>query len=177
MLKLFIALFGLILVYWIYKKKKQLFVRHPNVEPVITTLEAFEVQTFLDSETPLVCLKEDGQKFGQQFKEKTPPELPHTVGCRCQVVQIYYTSSDVFQGENQENLTKPSSLGNLKAGDARILKQLLIQSYQSDLYQNFDSMISDFDPNLISEEVRDEIMSVSQKAFQLRNDQNEQKTY
>ena len=53
MLKLFIALFGLILVYWIYKKKKQLFVRHPQVEPVITTLEAYELQAFLDATTPL----------------------------------------------------------------------------------------------------------------------------
>ena len=70
MLKLFIALFGLILVYWIYKKKKQLFVRHPQVEPVITTLEAYELQAFLDATTPLVCLEADGQKFGKQFKEK-----------------------------------------------------------------------------------------------------------
>ena len=91
-----------------------------------TTIEAFEVQTFLEAQTPLVCLKEDGQKFGQQFKQKIPPELPHTTGCQCQLVQIYYTSSDVFQGENQENHTKPSSLGDLKAEDARILKQLLI---------------------------------------------------
>ena len=117
MLKLFIALFGLILVYWIYKKKKQLFVRHPQVEPVITTLEAYELQAFLDATTPLVCLEADGQKFGQQFKEKSPPELPHINGCRCQIVQIYYTSSDVFQGENQENLSKPCLLYTSDAAD------------------------------------------------------------
>ena len=176
MLKLFIALFGLILVYWIYKKKKQLFVRHPQVEPVITTLEAYELQAFLDATTPLVCLEADGQKFGQQFKEKSPPELPHINGCRCQIVQIYYTSSDVFQGENQENLSKPSSLGNINAGDARILKQLLLQSYQSELYKDFETMISDFDPNQISEGNRDEIMALSKKAFQLRQDPAQQET-
>ena len=176
MLKLFIALFGLILVYWIYKKKKQLFKRHPNIEPVITTIEAFEVQTFLQAQTPLVCLKQDGQKFGQQFKEKSPPELPHINGCRCQIVQIYYISSDVFQGESQENLSKPSSLGNINAGDARILKQLLLQSYQSELYKDFETMISDFDPNQISEGNRDEIMALSKKAFQLRQDPAEQET-
>ena len=173
MLKLFIALFGLILVYWIYKKKKQLFVRHPNVEPVITTLEAFEVQTFLDSETPLVCLKEDGQKFGQQFKEKTPPELPHRVGCRCQVVQIYYTSSDVFQGENQGDHTKPSSLGDLKAEDARILKQLLVQTYQTSLFSTYEEMLSDFDTNLISEDIRDELLALTKNAFQLHRSSTE----
>ena len=96
--------------------------------------------------------------------------MPHINGCRCQIVQIYYTSSDVFQGENQENLSKPSSLGNINAGDARILKQLLLQSYQSELYTDFEAMISDFDPNQISEGNRDEIMALSKKAFQLRQD-------
>ena len=89
----------------------------------------------------------------------------------------YYTSSDVFQGENQENLSKPSSLGNINAGDARILKQLLLQSYQSELYKDFEAMISDFDPNQISEGNRDEIMALSKKAFQLRHlDTAEQET-
>jgi len=170
MLKLFIALFGLILVYWIYKKKKQLFKRHPNIEPVITTIEAFEVQTFLHAETPLVCLNEDGQKFGQQFKQKVPPELPHTTGCRCQLVQIYYTSSDVFQGENQETHTKPSSLGDLKAEDARILKQLLIQSYQASNFESFEEMLSDFNTELISEEVRDGFLDLIKNAFQFHRD-------
>ena len=176
MLKLFIALFGLILVYWIYKKKKQLFVRHPQVEPVITTLEAYELQSFLDATTPLVCLEADGQKFGQQYKEKSPPELPHINGCKCQIIQIYYTSSDVFQGESQENLSKPSSLGNINARDARILKQLLLQSHQSELYKDFDTMISDFDANQISEGNRDEIMALSKKAFQLRQNPAEQES-
>ena len=89
---------------------------------------------------------------------------------------IYYTSSDVFQGENQENLSKPSSLGNINAGDARILKQLLLQSYQSELYKDFEAMISDFDPNQISEGNRDEIMALSKKAFQLRQDPAEQES-
>ena len=69
MLKLFIALFGLILVYWIYKKKKQLFVRHPQVEPVITTLEAYELQAFLDATTPLVCLEADGKSLVNNLKK------------------------------------------------------------------------------------------------------------
>ena len=88
----------------------------------------------------------------------------------------YYTSSDVFQGESQENLSKPSSLGNINAGDARILKQLLLQSYQSELFKDFETMISDFDANQISEGNRDEIMALSKKAFQLRQDLAEQET-
>ena len=170
MLKLFIALFGLILVYWIYKKKKQLFKRHPNIEPVITTIEAFEVQTFLEAQTPLVCLKEDGQKFGQQFKQKVPPELPHTTGCQCKLVKIYYTSSDVFQDENQETYLKSSSLGDLKAEDARILKQFLIQSYQASKFKSFEEMLSDFNPELISEDIRDGFLALIKNAFQLHRD-------
>ena len=56
------------------------------------------------------------------------------------------------------------------------MKQLLLQSYQSELYKDFDAMISDFDPNQISEANRDEIMALSKKAFQLRQDQAEQET-
>ena len=56
------------------------------------------------------------------------------------------------------------------------MKQLLLQSYQSELYKDFEAMISDFDPNQISEGNRDEIMALSKKAFQLRQDTAEQET-
>ena len=53
---------------------------------------------------------------------------------------------------------------------------MLLQSYQSELYKDFETMISDFDANQISEGNRDEIMALSKKAFQLRQDLAEQET-
>ena len=45
-----------------------------------------------------------------------------------------------------------------------------------DTDKDFETMISDFDPNQISEGNRDEIMALSKKAFQLRQDPAEQET-
>ena len=58
----------------------------------------------------------------------------------------------------------------------QIVYQLLLQSYQSELYKDFEAMISDFDANQISEGNRDEIMALSKKAFQLRQDPAKQET-
>ncbi len=131
MLKLFIAVFSLIFLYWIYKKKGQILVRHKGAEPVITTLQASELQAMLDWDTPLPCLKEDGLKFGNKFKNKIPPKLPHTEGCRCQIIEIYYTSAEVFQGGLNEERTHPSALGPLKGNDANLLKLMLLGVHEA----------------------------------------------
>ena len=168
MLKLFIGIFALILLYWIYKKKGQFFVRHHHAEPVITTIQAVVIQTFLDKNTPLECLLDDGQKFGDRFKMKAPPDLPHTEGCLCEIFQSYYTSSDVFQGENSERVNHPSALGALGSMDANILKKLLIRTYNAHGYTSYKSMLEEFDLDLISDSIRVELLSLVEDAFQVR---------
>jgi len=52
MLKLFIAAISVGLIYWVWLKKKQIFSNRNNkIDPFITTIEAIEIQTFLDWNT------------------------------------------------------------------------------------------------------------------------------
>ena len=71
MLKLFIAAISVGLIYWVWLKKKQIFSNRNNkIDPFITTIEAIEIQTFLDWNTSQYCLECDGIRYGKQFKQK-----------------------------------------------------------------------------------------------------------
>ena len=99
MLKLFIAVVAVALIYWVWTKKNQILPkRNDESEPFITTIEAIELKTYLDWDTPVSCLESDGTRYGRQFKQKKPPDLPHEQGCRCETSKLFYTSEDVFQG-------------------------------------------------------------------------------
>ena len=98
MLKLFIAVVAVGLIYWVWTKKNQILPkRNDESEPFITTIEAIELKTYLNWDTPVSCLESDGTRYGRQFKQKTPPELPHEQGCRCETTKLFYTSEDVFK--------------------------------------------------------------------------------
>ena len=61
MLKLFIAVFSVALLYWLWNKKKQIFYsRNNKVDQFVTTIEAIELQTILAWDTPRCCLESDG---------------------------------------------------------------------------------------------------------------------
>ena len=62
----------------------------------------------------------------------------------------------------------PSSLGELGSIDANILKQLLIRTYNSHEYPNYQSMLEDFDLDLISDSIREEMLRLVEGAFQKR---------
>ncbi len=124
MLKLFIAAVAVALLYWIWTKKNHIFPGKNNEsDPFITTIEAIELQTYLDWDTPVSCLESDGIRYGKQFKQKTPPELPHEHGCRCEATKLFYTSEDVFQGTSPISKHK-SALGELSTKDALLLKNI-----------------------------------------------------
>ena len=127
MLKLFIAAFSVALMYWLWHKKNQIFAKQKNkVEPFITTIEAIEIQTFIDWNTPRLCLESDGIRYGKHFKQKKPPKLPHVPGCRCEAIKLFYTSDDVFQGTSPI-LKHKSAIGEISSKDASLLKKMLLK--------------------------------------------------
>ena len=90
MLKLFIAVFSVALLYWLWSKKDKIFTGKKNrIDPYITTIEAIELQSFLAWDTPRSCLESDGIRYGKQFKQKIPPDLPHESGCRCETTKLF----------------------------------------------------------------------------------------
>ena len=166
MLKLFIAVVAVALIYWVWTKKNQIFSkRNDESEPFITTIEAIELKTYLDWDTPVSCLESDGTRYGRQFKQKTPPDLPHEQGCRCETTKLFYTSEDVFQGTSPVTKHK-SALGDLSSKDALLLKELLLKIKKEPAKGSFDDFMDNFEVIYFSEEIRNKAISLAEQAYQ-----------
>ncbi|MBL4823801.1 MAG: hypothetical protein MK510_04470 [SAR324 cluster bacterium] len=166
MLKLFIAALSVALLYWLWHKKNQIFSKRNNkVDPFITTIEAIELQTFLDWDTPQLCLESDGIRYGKQFKHKLPPDLPHESRCRCEVTKLFYTSDDVFQGTSPI-LTHKSALGEISSKDALLLKNILLKIITDSKEKSFTDFLAQFELNSFSADIRTQAISLAEKAFQ-----------
>ena len=165
MLKLFIAAFSVALLYWLWHKKDKIFSgQKNNVEPVITTIEAIELQTFLDWDTPRLCLECDGIRYGNHFKQKKPPDLPHEPGCRCEAVKLFYTSDDVFQGTSPI-LARKSALGEISSTDALLLKKILLKIINESKKIDFDNFLNQFDLNIFSDDIRSAAIELLERAY------------
>ena len=166
MLKLFIAAISVGLIYWVWLKKKQIFSNRNNkIDPFITTIEAIEIQTFLDWNTSQYCLECDGIRYGKQFKQKNPPDLPHEQGCRCEATKLFYTSDDVFQGTSPI-LTHKSALGDLSTKDALLLKNILLKIKTGSEKGSFSDFLEQFEINNFSADIRSAAISLAERAFQ-----------
>ena len=71
MLKLFIAVVAVALIYWVWTKKNQILQKsNDESEPFITTIEATELKTYLDWDTPVSCLESDGHDMADNLSKK-----------------------------------------------------------------------------------------------------------
>ena len=146
MLKLFIAVIALALIYWVWTKKNQILPkRNDESEPFITTIEAIEMKTYLDWDTPVACLKSDG---------------------RCETTKLFYTSEDVFQGNSPVTKHK-SALGDLCSKDALLLKNILLEIKKKSSNGSFEDLMDKFEINDFSEEIRKKAISLAEQAHQL----------
>ena len=166
MLKLFIAVVAVALIYWVWTKKNQILPKkNDETEPYITTIEATELKTYLDWDTPVSCLESDGTRYGHQFKQKIVPDLPHEDGCRCETTKLFYTSDDVFQGTSPITKHK-SALGDLCSKDALLLKNILLEIKKESANVSFDALKEKFEVNEFSEGIRKKVISLAKRAYQ-----------
>ena len=166
MLKLFIAVVAVALIYWVWTKKNNILPkRNDESEPFITTIEAIELKTYLDWDTPVSCLESDGTRYGLHFKQKKPPDLPHESGCRCETTKLFYTSEDVFQGTSPVTKHK-SALGDLFSKDALLLKNILLDIKKEQKKVPFENLIEKFELNDFSDEIRNKVISIAKKAYE-----------
>ncbi len=85
-----------------------------------------KLATPINKNTPLVCLLDEGKSFGEDFKEKTPPGLPHNENCRCELVPTLHRSHDWFNQKNKPVETFQTDLGELTRNEYRYYKYSLI---------------------------------------------------
>ena len=165
MLKLFIAVVAVALIYWVWTNKYQILPKkNDESDPFITTIEAIELKTYLDWDTPVSCLESDGTRYGRQFKQKTPPDLPHEQSCRCETTKLFYTSEDVFQGTSPVTKHK-SALGDLCSKDALLLKNILLEIKKESASGSFEELMVKFEVNDFSEEIRKKVISLAEHAY------------
>jgi hypothetical protein len=88
-----------------------------------------KVTTEIGITTPLPCLLEEGKIFGENFKDKTPPSLPHTVNCTCRLISVLHRSHDWFNEISKEEESFATDLGNLDRMYFRFYKYLLISNH------------------------------------------------
>ena len=166
MLKLFIAVLAVGLIYWVWTKKNQILPKkNDESDPFITTIEAIELKTYLDWDTPVACLKSDGTRYGKQFKQKKPPDLPHEQGCRCETTKLFYTSEEVFNGTSPVTKHK-FALGDLCSKDALLLKNILLEIKKESANGSFEDLMYKFEVNGFSEEIRNEAIALAEQSFQ-----------
>lgn len=104
--------------------------RTPMLQERQISVKGYKVVTALSSSTPLPCLLADGLNFGEDFKNKEEPELPHVEGCKCESVMIILRSREVFSGKDEDITARESDLGKLEGADARYYKYSLILHHQ-----------------------------------------------
>lgn len=146
MVKYLLVVVAVGLIYWVHNmRKKKVFRRHRVVERRVTKISGSEVQTFLDGDTPLECLLQDGIRFGESFKLKEAPTLPHNDHCRCVIDERTFSSEDVFKGVLREGSGRESVIGTLNDSEAQALKKMLLSLQTDSLPENFESFWEKFD--------------------------------
>jgi len=110
------------------------------------------------------CLASDGTRYGRHFKQKTPPDLPHEQGCRCETTKLFYTSEDVFQGTSPITKHK-SALGDLCSKDALLLKNILLEIKRESSNGSFEDLMEKFEVNDFSEEIRNKAILLAEHAY------------
>lgn len=168
MLRALILVVAVSLIYWLFKMKKQGIFRsrRPQNDLPVTSIEGHELRTFLDIDTPLECLRDDGVRYGQSFRLKNMPPIPHNQQCRCQTVPLSYTSSEVFQGALRDKSPRQTTLGELEAHDAQLLKSMLMGLHIHPLPIDFDTFCQQFDLSKVSEDYQSQILELVKKGFE-----------
>jgi hypothetical protein len=108
------------------RKKKGTAIVHAKQIPI----RGEKIVTRISKETPLVCLLEEGNIFGENFKDKTPPELPHSEACTCSLTDVIRRSHEWFnEPANSGDIVK-TDLGDLERSEYRYYKYMLIAHHR-----------------------------------------------
>lgn len=88
-----------------------------------------KLETPLSKDTPYDCLLADGYKFGDGFKEKEEPNLPHNDNCHCEFKSFVKRNYDIFTEDPIPEPPHASDLGELDPTEARYYKYVLIANH------------------------------------------------
>ncbi|MEE8436174.1 MAG: hypothetical protein V3S64_15415 [bacterium] len=76
-------------------------------------IQGFQLAAFVHPRMSAQCLFDDRVQFGEGFRRKGAPPLPHDDQCRCQTVPFSFASSEVFKGALRGNLENQCTIPDL----------------------------------------------------------------
>ena len=76
-------------------------------------VQGFQVAAFVHPRMSAQCLFDDGVQFGDGFRRKEPPHLPHDGQCRCETLPFSFGSDEVFKGALRRNLENQGAISGL----------------------------------------------------------------
>jgi hypothetical protein len=104
-----LLLIGLLVVSWRFMRPRQRGEKSERPRRPERKVEGFHVWSPLYVRMGRGCIQDYGMQFGQGFRRKEGPLLPHDPHCRCETLPFSFTSSEVFAGALRR-VSEPKSL-------------------------------------------------------------------
>ena len=116
-------------------------------------VEGYRMTAFVHPRMGDDCLRDHGLLYGQGFRRKIGPALPHDDLCRCTAQPFIYNPGQLLQGALRQEVTVESTLPGLDAQAAgqliRQLKSLLDQAPPPNLEAYLTTMALDTYPEAL----------------------------
>lgn len=106
-----------------------------------------KLSTPISKSTPLVCLLAEGKVYGEDFKDKEAPTLPHGEGCQCTLDIFVKRSHDWLNETEEEEGNYKTDIGMLSKDEFRYYKYMLIAHHpdaDEQTHQDYLDLIADF---------------------------------
>lgn len=139
------------------------------------TIRGQQIRTPLERSTPLACLLDDGKRYGDDFKDKHPPELPHAEGCQCGLTEMVQHSHDLFNEKKNRKTpqeTFSTNLGELNRDEYRLYKYILISNHK-DADENIRKDFAELAEQItVPEEVKEKFLDQTLNENSIPTDQS-----
>lgn len=115
----------IIAIIFILKRMKKNAPRYKMLSERQIGIRGTRVLTFLEKDTPITCLLDHYKVYGEDFKDKNLPALPHCENCKCEYFEYYTRSREWFDGKSKKEQFN-TDLGKLDITKARYYKFALL---------------------------------------------------
>lgn len=127
--KINLTLLAIAAILFILLRLRKKIKRTPNLPERQISIAGYQLITEITLKTPLLCLLADGKKYGSDFREKEPPQLPHCDGCQCKLEEYSAGSRELFDRKAKRDETCNSDFGPLLWSEARYYKYQLLAAH------------------------------------------------
>lgn len=97
-------------------------------KPVVSAgprIQGFQIAAFVHPRMSAQCLFDDRVQFGDGFRRKEAPPLPHDGQCRCETIPFSFGASEVFKGALRENSDNRSTIPGMSPQEiSRLIDRL-----------------------------------------------------